>query len=68
MTYNLSFFEILVKSLVFYNRLFIFRRPKFCRSAKLASCIVVARGAVKLGFTTVYSSTSAPNFACNKLV
>ena len=32
----------------FYNRLFIFRRPKFCRSAKLASCIVDAKAAGKM--------------------
>jgi len=32
----------------FYNRLCFYRRPKFCRTAKLASCIVDARAAVKL--------------------
>ena len=61
----------------FYNRLFFYLCPQLClrqtcinHLAKIGrkSRFVGRMGSGKISFTTVYSSTSTPNFACGKLV
>ena len=39
---------------------------KFCHQAKLASCIVIAREAVKLGFTSLRSANLYPSSCRNR--